>query len=482
MDQKRGEGTPPDCVLARSAAWVILLDMIMINVSMTLAYLLRYRLQWFRDVTFNAPFRAYLPFRALFTGLIPLLLWLDGSYNNWRGRSWLDHVYRIVNVVTNAVVLTLAMAFVLRPLVYSRLLLLEAGLAMAVLMSLNRAGALIALRYLRSRGIGVKRVIIVGAGEVGRRVMRTIVARPDLGYEIIGYVDDNPEKGEGVIGRIKGLGPLNNLSDLIHTENVAEVIITLPWNVHRRILGILRECERSKIEARIVPDLFQLSLSQVEVGDLGGVPLISVQEIAFGKTALIVKRLIDVVGAVGCIILGAPLLGMIALAIKIDSPGPVFFKQERVGENGKLFIMYKFRSMRVGAEEELERLKPYNEADGPLFKIRDDPRLTKVGRFLRHTSLDELPQLINVLKGEMSLVGPRPPLQSEVEQYQPWHKKRLCIPPGMTGLPQISGRSELTFDETVLLDLYYIEHWSPWLDLTILLRTIPKVFSGDGAY
>jgi exopolysaccharide biosynthesis polyprenyl glycosylphosphotransferase len=263
---------------------------------------------------------------------------------------------------------------------------------------------------------------------------------------------------------------------------VDEVIITLPWTYHRRILSLLRECERRNVAARIVPDLFQLSLRQVAVSDLGGVPLIGVQEIAFSRTALLVKRAMDVILALLMILLGLPVIVLIALAIKLDSPGPILFRQDRVGKNGRPFRIYKFRSMRVGAEEEQEDLLAMNEADGPLFKIRNDPRLTRVGRFLRRTSLDELPQLINVLQGQMSLVGPRPAIAYEVEQYQPWHRQRLSVHPGMTGLWQVSGRSELTFDEGVLLDIYYIEHWSPWLDLTILLRTVPKVFIGDGAY
>jgi exopolysaccharide biosynthesis polyprenyl glycosylphosphotransferase len=461
---------------------VISLDVALIHVAMLIAYLLRYRLQWFLDVAFEAPFRAYLPFSLLLSGVIPLLLWVNGAYSRWRGRSWLEHVYHIVNAVAEAAVLTLALAFVVRPLVYSRLLLLEAVLGIAVLLSLDRALVMVLMNRLRRRGVGIKRVLIVGAGEVGRRVMRTIVARPDLGYKIVGYIDDNPEKGGGTIGRIQGLGPLSNLPNIINEVTLDEVIITLPWNVHRRILSVLRECERRKIEARIVPDIFQLSLSQVEVSDLGGVPLVSVHEMAFNRTALVFKRVFDIVVALLGLIVGAPVLALIALAIQLDSPGPAIFRQERVGQNGRHFTIYKFRSMRVGADEEKENLQALNEADGPLFKIRNDPRLTRIGRFLRRTSLDELPQLFNVIKGEMSLVGPRPPTPSEVDLYQPWHKKRLNVPPGITGLWQVSGRSELTFDEMVLLDLYYIEHWSPWMDFMILLRTIPKVLTSEGAY
>ncbi|MBN1919664.1 MAG: undecaprenyl-phosphate glucose phosphotransferase [Anaerolineae bacterium] len=462
--------------------WVIPLDMFMILLGLLIAYELRYRLQWFVEVVYDAPLLAYLPFGILFMGLIPSILWFEGAYRDWRGRGWLDHVYRIINAVTTSLVLILAYAFIYRPLVYSRLLLLEAGVGIILLMSLGRLVVLLIQQQLFRKGIGVKRVIIVGAGEVGRRVIRTIVAQPQLGYHIVGYVDDNPAKGEKEIGRIKGLGAINSLADAITNESVDEVLITLPWSFHRRILNVLRECERRHVIARIVPDLFQLSLSQVEVSNLGGVPLISVREIAFSRAALIFKRAFDIAGATLGIVVGAPLLALITVAIKIDSPGPVFFTQTRIGKSYRQFRIVKFRSMYVGAEEEQQKLLEFNEADGPLFKIRDDPRLTRVGAFLRRTSLDELPQLFNVLTGEMSLVGPRPPVPSEVACYQPWHMQRLGVPGGMTGLWQVSGRSELTFDEMVLLDIYYIEHWSPWLDLQILLRTIPKVLLAKGAY
>ncbi len=461
---------------------IMLFDVAVINLALFLAYVLRYRLQWLKEVAFDAPLQSYLLFWAVFSVSVPMMLLADGAYNHWRGRDWLDHTYRVVNAVAKAAVMVMALTFFLQPLVYSRLLILEAGIMMVIFLSLARATAIAVQSYLRRRGVGVMRVVIVGAGEVGRRVMRNIVARPDLGYQIVGYVDDNPVKGEGEIGRFKGLGAVDNLAGVIDSETVDEVIITLPWTYHRRILTVLRECRRHEIEARIVPDFFQMSLSQVAVSDLGGVPLIGVQEIAFSQSALLFKRAMDVCGSVILLIVGAPIFAVIALAIKLDSSGPVFFRQERVGEKGRRFMIYKFRSMRQGAENELAQLKKLNEADGPLFKIRRDPRLTRVGNFLRRTSLDELPQLINVLQGDMSLVGPRPPIPAEVEKYQAWHRKRLEVPPGMTGLWQVSGRSDLTFDEMVLLDLYYVEHWSPWLDITIMLRTIPQVLLGDGAY
>ncbi len=461
--------------------WLILTDLALIALGFVGGYWVRYDLRWFLDVAYHAPLSAYLPFLTLYVVVLPLFFWMDGVYRHWRG-SWMEQMYRIVNATTKVTVLMLAITFVFRPRVYSRVMLVEVGLLTILLTGVARAieGAMLA--RLRARGIGVTRAIIVGAGEVGRRVMRNIYAQPELGYRVIGFVDDDPEKGHTDIGPFKALGPLDNLAQAIEEHQADEVIITLPWMYHRKIMGIVRECQRRHVRARVVPDLFQMSLSQVDVESLGGIPLVGVREISIGRGALLVKRTVDIIGALLGLVLGAPLFGLIALAIRLDSPGPIIFRQTRVGLGGRPFQMYKFRSMYEGAEEQQALLAILNEARGPIFKIRDDPRLTRVGRFLRRTSLDELPQLINVLRGEMSLVGPRPPLPAEVEQYKEWHKKRLEAPPGMTGLWQVSGRSRLSFDEMVLLDIYYIENWSLWMDFKILARTVPKVLFGEGAY
>ena len=220
----------------------------------------------------------------------------------------------------------------------------------------------------------------------------------------------------------------------------------------------------------------------MDAESLNGIPLISIKQTSLTGLNRAIKRATDLVLAGLGIILLSPIWLLIALAIKLDSPGPVLFRQPRAGRYGKPFTVYKFRSMRQDAETELEKLRNLNEAAGPMFKIKDDPRRTRVGRFIRQTSLDELPQLINVLRGEMSLVGPRPALLEEVAQYRDWHRKRLEVQPGITGLWQVSGRSDLSFDEMVMLDIYYGENWSLGLDFSILLRTVPQVFLGDGAY
>jgi exopolysaccharide biosynthesis polyprenyl glycosylphosphotransferase len=236
------------------------------------------------------------------------------------------------------------------------------------------------------------------------------------------------------------------------------------------------------VRARVVPDMFQLSLTHVDFDDIGGIPLMGLREARISRGGRLVKRVLDFTLAVLGLLLSAPLWLLVALAIKLESPGPAVFTQRRVGEKGRLFEIHKFRSMRKGAEEQQAELRARNEASGPLFKIKDDPRLTRLGPFLRRYSLDEIPQLWNVVRGEMSIVGPRPGLPSEVAQYQPWHRQRLEVPPGITGLWQVSGRSDLTFDEMCLLDIYYIENWSLRLDLSIMLRTIPRVLFAQGAY
>jgi len=231
-----------------------------------------------------------------------------------------------------------------------------------------------------------------------------------------------------------------------------------------------------------VPDLFQLSLGGVEVEEINGIPLISIKQTTLTGMNQVIKRAFDLSVTIPALIVSAPVWLLVALAIRLDSPGPVLFRQVRVGRRGDPFVFYKFRSMRQDAESELENLRELNEASGPLFKIRDDPRQTRVGRFIRRTSLDELPQFFNVLRGEMSLVGPRPGLPSEVTRYQDWQRRRLEVQPGMTGLWQVRGRSDLTFDEMVMLDIYYGENWSLGTDVAILVRTIPLALFGDGAY
>ncbi len=471
--------------LPRWLTWILIVsDIVLINLALYVSYTIRYEWQWFFSVdpVYSNPFSVYIPFAVVLTLLLLAIFRAEGVYDRRRNTSLFDTLYALASSSTTGIVVVMAATLAYPPLTYSRLIFLYTGFWIILFLSLSRMIVAVVSARMRRRGVGIDRVLIVGAGEVGRTVMRTIVALPELGYRIVGFLDDNPERGETDIGPFKALGGLDNLPAVLSAERINEVIVALPWSYHRKILSHISHCERAGIRASFVPDIFQLSLARVDVDDLGGIPLIGVRPVAIRGGSLAVKRLMDLALGIVSLIVILPLGALIALAIKLDSPGPVLFRQIRVGKGGREFWCWKFRSMREGAEEERDRLLELNERDGPLFKIKDDPRITRVGRFLRRTSLDELPQVYNIFRGEMSWVGPRPALPAEVAQYQEWQKQRLEAPPGLSGLPQVSGRSELSFDETCLLDIFYIENYSPMLDLRIWLKTIPAVLSRQGAY
>jgi exopolysaccharide biosynthesis polyprenyl glycosylphosphotransferase len=463
---------------------VILSDAVLINIAFLLAYAVRYRLQLFRPVEpeFDNPIDVYFPFMLVLTILLIVAYKLDNLYVPRRLGMWLDQMSRIARSTMIAMLIMISITFVYQPFFYSRLIYLYATILIMLLLGLGRLLWGMVLSQLRRRGLGVSRVLIVGAGDVGRMVIRTVMAQPEFGYRIEALVDDQVESSALSIGPVPTIEGTQRLPQIIAEKNIDEVIVTLPWTDHQRILDIFQLCEGLGVRARTVPDLFQLSLNRVDVEDLGGVPVIGLKAASIRGANLIVKRFMDVTLGSLMLLITSPLMIISALAIKLDSPGPIIFRQKRVGARGQEFVVFKFRSMREGADEEKDRLLEFNEMNGPLFKMRADPRTTGVGRFLRRLSLDELPQVFNVLRGEMSLVGPRPHTSAEVAQYQNWQRQVLEAPPGMTGLAQVSGRSQLSFDEQCLLDIYYIENWSPALDLKILLRTVPKWVLGEGAY
>ena len=464
-------------------AWM-LVDAVLIWVASWSAWFIRYELRWFRGVEpgYHSALQSYV---ALFLGLMLVLLLAFSAnrvYRVRRGTSWVEEVFRVTNGVLVGTVVAMAATFGLRPLAFSRLLFLYDAVLIIVLLGLVRGLRRVVESRLRARGINLIYVLIVGAGEIGRAVMRAVFAQPHLGYSVIGFVDNDPEAGATDIGRFKALGSLDQLERILEREKVHEVIVTLPWRHQSEMFRLVRACERRGVRARVVPDMFQLNLSRVSVDELGGIPLIGLKATRFTETGRLAKRLLDLGLTLVFMPLLLPLLALLALIVRLDSGGPVFFTQTRVGRKGQPFRIFKFRSMAVGAEGQQQALSELNQASGPLFKIREDPRLTPVGRWLRRSSMDELPQLINVLRGEMSLVGPRPGLPQEVEQYKRWHRQRLDVMPGITGLWQVSGRSEVAFDEMCLLDIYYLENWSLAMDIVLILRTIPKVFLGRGAY
>jgi exopolysaccharide biosynthesis polyprenyl glycosylphosphotransferase len=278
------------------------------------------------------------------------------------------------------------------------------------------------------------------------------------------------------------LGTVADLPRVLAELHPDELIISGVDLGEVEFLDLVEQANRSGVKVRIAPTTTELLTQRAEYVAGQGVPLFELRPPVFAGLDWATKRLFDIVVSTGIIIIGAPLWVLIALAVKLDSPGPIFYRDRRVGLAERQFGMFKFRSMYIDAGERQAGLEASNEASGPLFKIKDDPRVTRVGSFLRRYSIDELPQVLNVVRGEMSLVGPRPlPLRDYV-QLEDWHRKRYLVLPGMTGLWQVSGRIELTFDDLVRLDFYYLENWSIWLDISILTKTLPAVLARRGAY
>lgn len=468
----------------RSTRFVtIATDLLLVNLAFLGAYLARYRLQLFRPIVFYEPYTDYLPQQLLLTLLVILTFSQTAVWAGQRGEFLIDEISRLVYGLAAALALMIMVTFFVQPLVFSRLLLIWLFVLASLLLALARIlrRLLLTIRY--QRGIGIDHALIIGSGEVGRSVIRTLLARPDLGLRAIGYLDDGQSENNIGSGRIPHLGTANDLPRILQeSPQIRTLFIALPAHLHQQTTQLLRQAYEHDLQPIIVPDLFDLSLSRVAFSNFGGVPVFTIRNKRLSLWSKLVKRLIDLIILA---ILAVPLLLLgllITSLIKLTSPGPILFAHERVGENGKPFKMYKFRSMIVGAEAQKEALLSLNEATGPIFKIKNDPRLTPIGKLIRRLSLDEIPQFFNVLLGDMSIVGPRPPLAEEVAQYQEWHRQRLTVKGGITGLWQVSGRSDLTFDEQCLLDIYYIENWSPTFDLRLMIQTVPFMLFGRGAY
>jgi exopolysaccharide biosynthesis polyprenyl glycosylphosphotransferase len=351
-------------------------------------------------------------------------------------------------------------------------LLLLVGLRSIVFLVLGRA----------RRESQTIRVLIVGAGKLGEQVAQTINRREPSGLWPVGYLDDDPHKQGTKRGALPVLGRLNEASTVVQREGVDQVILALPLRAHREMVSLVTDLEKLPIDVKVVPDLFDLALHRAGIDHLGEIPLIGLRDSALDGFQRIAKRVFDLTIAIPLTILLTPLMLVVAVAIKLDSRGPVVFRQARVGENCQPFSMYKFRSMVEDAEARLGEIVQETDDGQILHKHSTDPRVTRVGRVLRRASIDELPQLLNVIKGEMSLVGPRPELPFLVEQYQPWQRRRFAIPPGMTGWWQIRGRSDRPMHLHVQDDLYYVRNHSLLLDLQILFKTIGVVIRGRGAY
>lgn len=338
------------------------------------------------------------------------------------------------------------------------------------------------------RGIGVDRAVIAGESENARRLAQSLIGQSQWGYQLLGFVSDRDELDRINVATESGirwtdrLGAAHELATLVQQYKVDEVFIIEADHDNDAIEAMISSCRSMGVQFRVVPELLQISMDRVDIGEINGVPLIGVRDASIRGWSAALKRSADLILSAILLVLLAVPTAILAVLIRRDSHGPVFYAQERIGQYGRSFRMIKFRTMVTDADDLRGQVIEDVGGDARLFKDPNDPRVTRVGSWLRRYSIDELPQIWNVFRGDMAFVGPRPPLPREVDEYQAWHQQRLLVRPGMTGLWQVNGRSDLSFDQMVRLDLYYAENWTLWLDIKIILRTIPAVIRGRGAY
>lgn len=450
---------------------LVILDAFLIAVAFVLAYQLRTQVDWPEPLANVFPLTAYSKLLVVHVISIVIALFFYRQYYIPRAVSRVDQFYYIFAAVSIGTLVAVATSTFLFKndkviLDYPRAMIIYAWLLTILLLVIGRMTHQIIRAALRHRGWGKDRLIVVGTGDMAKAVVQRILWSPQLGYELVGVVNGAQETTE--FNGVPVLGTVEDLPDLIETRGIDEVIIAIPEKGHRETVRVISYCERGRISIKIFPDVFQFVTSQASIDELGGLPLLSVRDYALRGYLLIFKRLMDIIGSGIGLVLLSPLMMLIAVAIKLESPGPVFFVQERMGLDAKPFRMIKFRSMRRDAERH-----------GPGWTTDDDPRQTRLGSFIRKIEADELPNLINVFFGEMSLVGPRPEQAHYVNEFRqtvPRYMDRHHEKGGMTGWAQVNGlRGDTSIAERTKYDLWYMEHWSILLDLKILLRTLWQI-------
>ena len=427
------------------------------------------------------PLGQYVILLVFIVPIWAFLLYSFKSYFPYSPPSAWAELWKVFQVVFLGGLILGTIVFAFKFQYISRLFAMFFAITNFLLLSLERFLFRTIRVVVKKQGVSFRTVLIVGSGEKATEFGQQIEGHRHWGLELVGYVkEDEAPNGEEEKG-LKIIGKVRDLPEIIEREVVDEIVFVLPPKKLQEMEKFFYLCELEGVRVRVVTDFFPYQISKLSLESFHGTPLLTFSPTPTNILLLYAKRLFDIFFSLVVIILTSPVLLFTAILIKLTSEGPVFFKQVRSGLQGRQFTLYKFRSMVVDAEMRKEELAELNEMDGPTFKIRNDPRVTPLGRFIRKFSIDELPQFLNVLKGDMSIVGPRPPIPEEVEHYERWQRRRLSMKPGLTCFWQISGRNIVDFNRWMQMDLNYIDNWSLWLDFKILFKTIPMVLWGKGA-
>jgi exopolysaccharide biosynthesis polyprenyl glycosylphosphotransferase len=448
-----------------------LTDALLIALIYWLAHAMREQLAFSHPLDFSgiAPFRYYKWLYIVILPVCPFVLDVNGYYSRPVSAKWHATLWILIKSIVISSLIVVAVMYFFQLNWLSRGVIVLFGAFSIVALFIKDHLFQVFLRTRARRVQGSRSALLVGPADKNAELERLLHENPEWDLRVVGRLDPDQE-------------PLSGLPELLHNQPISCVIFNVTQTYFSEVQNAIIACEIEGVEAWLVADFVKTSIARATVDDFYGKPLLVFRSTPDISWQLVAKRVMDIVGsAFGLLILGPFVMLPAAIAIKLNSPGPILFRQKRSGLHGRLFTMLKFRSMVSNAEMLRVELEAFNEMSGPVFKIKEDPRVTKAGRFLRKTSIDEFPQLWNVLMGDMSLVGPRPPIPTEVQQYDPWHRRRLSMKPGLTCLWQISGRNTVAFDQWMKLDLEYIDNWSLWLDIKILLRTIPVVLTGLGA-
>jgi len=454
------------------------------SVATLLAFFCAY---WIRGILPQVSYAKLFPFSGylnLLFAIFPtwfIIFYIIGLYRFWRGQRFWKEIWDVFKAVFIASLILGFTVFVLKYQFVSRLLILLFSFIDFFFIIVGRIVIRKIFLFFSKKTERFRKILIIGLKKRVIALAEKIEKNKDMGLQILGFLSTHDD---GVSRHWKGypiLGRAENLPKLLDKEVVDEVIFAISQEELQDMGDLFLLCEERGITARLAINFFPHLIAKTHLEELDGIPLLTFAATPKNELLLLLRRVFDLLGSFILILILSPVLLLIILLIRLDSHGPAIYRQIRCGLNGRKFIFYKFRSMIQGAEAKRGKLAAFNVMNGPVFKMKNDPRVTRIGRLLRRTSFDELPQLFNILRGDMSFVGARPPLPEEVEQYQGWQRRRLSMKPGLTGLWQVSGRNQIDFDQWMKLDLEYIDNWSLWLDFKILLKTIPAIIFGRGA-